>query len=415
MSIWKEDKKASEYKSLDTNYDMDVCVIGAGITGISTAYYLTKNGFKVAVVDKDDIASKASENTTAKITLQHGLIYNYLISSYGKEFALKYFNANKDAISNIQRIIAQENINCDFEYQSNYIYAEEQENIKKIENEITAINILEDNYASFETNLNLPFKVTGAIKTKNQAQFHPIKYIEGLAKYITENGGKIFTNTCITNIKNEDKVYVSFAKEYRIKSKYVVIASHYPFINFPGFYFSKMYQVTSYAMAVDIGKDAFDGMYINLAEPTLSFRNVQYGEKKLLIVSGGNHKTGFSPESKEFYGYKFLENKINKFYPNNKILYKWNTRDCISLDKIPYIGRFSNLVPNIYVATGFKKWGMSTSHVAGKLISDSILGNKNDFAEIYKATRLEPFKNIKEFAKLHNIILDKQKIKGKYS
>ena len=147
---------------------------------------------------------------------------------------------------------------------------------------------------------------------------------------------------------------------YKIKSKYVVICSHYPFINFPGFYFSKMYQVTSYAMAIETQKDLFNGMYISSEEPTISFRTAKYGDKRLLIVAGGNHKTGYSPDSHENYGYKYLEKELNKLYPDSNILYKWNTRDCVTLDKIPYIGDFSNLMPNMYVLTGFNKWGMTT-------------------------------------------------------
>jgi glycine/D-amino acid oxidase-like deaminating enzyme len=181
---------------IDTNYLADVCIIGAGITGLSTAYYLAKKGLKVIVVDKSGIGQKASGHTTAKITSGHNLIYDYLINSYGTDFALKYFESNQKAISNIKNIIDSENIDCDFEYQNNYIYTTDANELPKIHNEIKALNILGgENFAKFVTNTNLPFKIAGAIETQNQAQFHPIKYMLGLANAIKNYGGLIFTNS----------------------------------------------------------------------------------------------------------------------------------------------------------------------------------------------------------------------------
>ena len=145
-SYWIDSTKSLEgFNSIDKNYTADVCIIGAGITGLSTGYYLTKRGLKVIIIDKDNIGMKASGNTTAKITLQHNLIYNYLINSYGKDFALKYFESNKQAISNIKDIIDSENIDCDFEYQPNIVYTTNKTELTKIYDEITALNNLSRN------------------------------------------------------------------------------------------------------------------------------------------------------------------------------------------------------------------------------------------------------------------------------
>ena len=423
-SYWISSTKDFEPNAqIDNNYTTDICIIGAGITGLSTAYYLAKRGLKVILLDKSGIGEKASGHTTAKITLQHGLIYDYLINSFSPEFALKYFESNKKAISNIKEIIDSERIDCDFEYQNNYIYTTQQNELTKIHNEVKALNTLgkyssENNFAQFVTDCGLPFKIAGAIKIENQAQFHPRKYMLGLADAIKNYGGLIFTNSLVTDIQPYTDGYISYANNYSVKSKYLVLASHYPFINFPGIYFSKMYQATSYAIAIETNKKPVDGMYINAGEPVLSFRTIaasQNDENHLLVIAGGNHKTGYSPDSNCDYGYEFLEKQAKKFYPNCKILYKWNTRDCISLDKIPYIGKFSNFMPNMYVATGFNKWGMTTSNVAANIISDSILGIKNDYEDIYNSTRLSPLKNkgeIKNMAKqiYHSFIGSKIKI-----
>lgn len=142
-SYWLSSTKKIEIeKQIDNNYVVDVCIVGAGITGLSTAYYLAKNGLKVIVVDKSEIGEKTSGHTTAKITLQHGLIYNYLINTFGIDYALNYFKANEKAILNIKNIIDTENIDCDFEFKNNYIYTTNQDDLNKIHNEIKAVNYL---------------------------------------------------------------------------------------------------------------------------------------------------------------------------------------------------------------------------------------------------------------------------------
>lgn len=222
----------------------------------------------------------------------------------------------------------------------------------------------------------------------------------GLANAIERYKGLIFTDSLVKDVKKEGDIYVSYTDKYNIKSKHVVIASHYPFINFPGIYFLKMYQVTSYVLGIETDKALFDGMYINASEPTVSFRSAKYNNKKLLLVAGGNHKTGYSPDSEEFYGYKFIEKEAKRYYPNSNILYRWNTRDCVTLDKIPYIGEFSNLMKNMYIATGFNKWGMTLSNVSANIIADDIMEIENKYAPIYNSTRLEPIKNRDELSNM---------------
>ena len=152
-----------------------------------------------------------------------------------------------------------------------------------------------------------------------------------------------------------------------------------------------MYQSTSYAIAVDTHSTLFDGMYINPSQPIYSFRTAKFNDKNLLIIAGCDHKTGFAPENKNTY--EALENVAKKHFPNSEILYRWNTRDCISLDKIPYIGSFSSSLSGVYVATGFNKWGITSSNVAANIVCDLILGRQNEFAYLFDSTRVHPIKN----------------------
>lgn len=218
-------------KNFDTitkNYECDICIIGAGITGLTCGYYLSKLGFKVIIVEKNTIGLKTSGNTTGKITYQHNLIYDYLIHSYGKKYAKAYLDANKEAIINIKNIIDIENINCDFEYKSNYVYTTNQNELTKIHAEIEALHSLNEE-VEFVTETSLPFKITGAVMNKNQAQFHSVKYMYGLASCITKNNSLIFCNSTASDFQKDKDGYVTFVNGYEISSSNIIVATHYPF------------------------------------------------------------------------------------------------------------------------------------------------------------------------------------------
>lgn len=390
-SLWlSENLNNDSFQKLDKDIYTDVCIIGAGIFGLTSAYYLSNSGLKVTVIDKSDIGRKTTGHTTAKITSQHGLFYTYLINTYGEQFAKDYLFANEEAIQNIKNIIDTENIKCDFEKQSNFVYTTNKHEIDNIKKEVDCVNCI-GFPANFVTKVGLPFEIAGAIQFKNQAQFNPIKYINGLCNCIIKNNGKIYTNTTVYDVKKDANSFSTLTVGGTIHSKYVILASHYPFINFPGIYFFKMYQSTSYVIGIDTKKTLFNGMYITASEPTYSFRTANYQGKKILLLGGCGHKTGVPVSYSQ--SYATLENYAKQLYPNCEILFRWDTRDCISLDKIPYIGAFSTSFDNFYVGTGFNKWGMTTSNVAANIISDMILGKQNKYAYVFDSTRVHPVKN----------------------
>lgn len=390
-SLWLSENLNNDiFQKLDKDIYTDVCIIGAGIFGLTSAYYLSNSGLKVTVIDKSDIGRKTTGHTTAKITSQHGLFYTYLINTYGEQFAKDYLFVNEEAIQNIKNIIDIENIKCDFEKQSNFVYTTNKHEIDNIKKEVDCVNCI-GFPANFVTKVGLPFEIAGAIQFKNQAQFNPIKYINGLCNCIIKNNGKIYTNTTVYDVKKDANSFSTLTVGGTIHSKYVILASHYPFINFPGIYFFKMYQSTSYVIGIDTKKTLFNGMYITASEPTYSFRTANYQGKKILLLGGCGHKTGVPVSYSQ--SYATLENYAKQLYPNCEILFRWDTRDCISLDKIPYIGAFSTSFDNFYVGTGFNKWGMTTSNVAANIISDMILGKQNKYAYVFDSTRVHPVKN----------------------
>lgn len=395
-SIWTDSiKNTHQHNILQKDIETDVCIIGAGIFGITCAYYLSELGFKVSILEKGKIANKTTAFTTGKITSQHGLFYNYLTTSYSQGFARDYLESNEKAIENIKNIIDNEKIKCDFEYQNSYVYTTKKSEIASIKKEVAIVNSLGLNSCDFVTKTGLPFQIEGAICFKKQAQFNPLKYVYGLCGKIISNNGKFYSNTIASDIEKENDNYLVYTNRHTVKAKYVIIATHYPFLNIPGFYFTKMYQSTSYIIAIDPKKTLFNGMYINNSEPIYSFRTAKYKGREILLISGADHKTGQPTSYQDSYG--ILENEAKKYYPNCEILYKWNTEDCISLDKIPYIGNYSISMPNVFVGTGFKKWGMTSSNVAANIIVDKICNKTNKYEYIYRSSRLKPLKNLDEF------------------
>ena len=297
---------------------------------------------------------------------------------------------NSREIENIKNIINNEKINCDFERQSSFVFTTNPSEVSQIKKEVDILNSL-GFPANFVTKTGLPFEIAGAVQFQNQAQFNPIKYLNGLANSITKNHGEIYTNTTVYDVKHSDDMFYTFTPNGVISSKYVILASHYPFVNFPGIYFFKMYQSSSYVIGIDTKKTLNNGMYITASSPTYSFRTANYNGRKFLLIGGSDHKTGTPLSYEDTYG--ALENYAKQLYPNCEILFRWDTRDCITLDKIPYIGRFSNTMDNIYVGTGFNKWGMTSSNVAANIVCDMILGRKNEYAYVFDSTRVHPIKN----------------------
>ena len=368
-SVWSESCKFRKREALNKDIKTDVLVIGAGIAGILTAYMLKQKGREVVLIDAAEIASGNTKNTTAKITSQHDLIYSKLITEFGEEKARQYAKANELAIKKYKEIIEDKRIECDFEEKPAYVYSLNEVDVLKEEVE-AAKNLGID--AEFVQEVNLPFKIKGAVKFNNQAQFNPLKFLKGISNELV-----IYENTRALEIK-ENLVVTSGGN---ITANNIVVATHYPIMNAPGYYFMKMHQERSYVLALE-NTSEIDGMYIDLNKEGYSFRTYN----NLLLLGGISHRTG---ENEEGGSYDELRKVAKKLYPKAKEKYYWSAQDCMTIDGIPYIGRYSSETPNIYVATGFNKWGMTSSMVSAMIISDMILEKENDFSEIFSPRRFD--------------------------
>lgn len=381
-SLWINTANKPIFEELNTDLKTDVLIIGGGIAGILCAYMLQKSGVDYILIEADRIGKGVTQNTTAKITFQHGLIYNKLIKKYGIEAARLYFEANKKALDRYWEIC--KNINCDFEEKDAYVYSIS--NRKKLEDEAEAYLKIGYN-AEFCDKTELPFEVTGAVRVSGQAQFNPLKFIYSIAEKLN-----IYENTKAINISPNTVL----TNRGTIKVKKTVIATHFPIINKHGLYFMKMFQHRSYVTALK-NVNPVNGMYVDENEKGMSFRS--YGD--LLLLGGGGHRTG-----KKGGNWQELREFAMQYYPYAKEDFFWATQDCITLDSMPYIGQYSKHTSDLYVATGFNKWGMTSSMVAAEIIKDYILEKENPFKEIFSPSRsiVHPQLAINSAETLYNLL-----------
>ena len=363
-SLWIDGVKLNEFNALDKDIKTDVLIIGGGLCGLLCAHFLQQCGVDYVLVEADKIARGTTENTTAKITVQHGIIYKKIIDSYGFERAKMYLDANCKALAEYERLCG--NINCDFEKKDAYTYS--LTNRDKLEKEVEAVNSL-GLKCDYVKNTELPFKNEGAIRLENQAQFNPLKFIGGFAQ-----GLNVYEKTFVKEFAPHKAVT---EKGFEIRAEKIIVTTHFPFINNHGGYFLKLYQHRSYVSAFS-GMTKLKGMYVDEDEKGMSFRS--YGD--YILVVGGGHRTG--KQSDGWYG---IEKLVENIYPDAMVKYRWAAQDCMSLDGIPYIGKYSKSTPDMYVATGFNKWGMTSSMVSAMILTDMVQGKKNDFEEVFSPRR----------------------------
>ena len=362
-SVWKMNAQAVRFDTLKENQSTDVLIIGGGIAGILCAYKLKNAGVDCVLVEASEIYGGITKNTTAKITLQHGLIYDKMIRRFGENKARLYAEAQKKAFMEYARLC--ENVDCDYEVRDSYVYS--LSNRKKIEKEAYALNRIGVK-AELSDAKELPFSVAGAVRVKDQAQFHPLKFLYTVAKDLP-----IYEQTKVVElIPHKAKT-----NHGEITYKKLIIATHFPMLNKHGLYPLKLYQHRSYVIALK-GAQSVDGMYVDESNTGLSFR--RYGE--LLLLGGGGHRTG-----KQGGCWQELEDFAEKHYKKAKIVARWATQDCMTLDDVPYIGQYSKSMPDVFVATGFNKWGMTNAMVAADILYDLVRGKSNPYTAVFDPSR----------------------------
>lgn len=362
-SVWAHDVELPRFSQLTNDLCTDVLIIGGGMAGLLCAERLTKAGAECVLIEENRIMSGVSGRTTAKLTAQHGLIYGKLLRKFGAEKARLYYQVNEAALAALCALA--EKADCDFEKQCSYLYATGATD--QLEAERAAYERL-GIPGRWETELPLPFRVEGALCLPNQAQFHPLKLAAHLAQ-----GLRIYENTkALAFLGNRVQT-----PNGTISAKKIIVATHFPMLNKHGAYFLKLYQQRSYVIALE-NAPPVEGMYLDCAENGLSIR----GAGRWLLLGGGGHRTG-----KQGLNWRLPESVAQQYYPQARIAARWATQDCMSLDGMPYIGLYSRATPDLYVATGFQKWGMSSAMLSGMMLTDLICGRENPYASLFSPSR----------------------------
>ena len=338
-------------------------VIGGGLCGVLCAWFLKQAGVDYVLVEGDAVGRGVTCNTTAKITSQHGLIYEKLLRTQGKEKALQYLDANQWALGKYRELA--EETECDFEEKDAFVYT--LTDWQKIEREVQALETL-GFPAEFVQEVNLPFDTEGAVKFPRQAQFQPRRFLAYISRDLN-----IYEHTFIQELAPGCARYDGGT----ITARRMIAATHFPFLNKHGAYFLKLYQHRSYVMALKNVSDV-RGMYVDEAQKGMSFRNY----KNYLLVGGGSHRTG-----RKGGGWEELQEFVHEYYGIGKAGYYWATQDCMSLDGIPYIGEYSPNTPGLYVASGFGKWGMTTSMAAAHILTEMICGRETGWEAVFDPSR----------------------------
>lgn len=365
-SIWSKTCDIKKCPVLTEHIEADVAVIGGGMAGILTAWQLEQAGVHAVVLEAARIGGGQTENTTAKITSQHGLFCHTFLEKKGEETARNYVQANQAAVEEYKRIVREKEISCELTGCDSYVYSEELETLRKETEAAQKLGV----GASLETRTELPFSCAGAVRFPGQAQFHPLKFLGALAEELT-----VYEQSKVTQVEEH---LVRTAKG-SVKANAIVFAAHFPFVDVPGLYFTRMHQERSYVLALEHAAE-IRGMYIGGGQDTLSFRS--YGP--YLLLGGQGHRTG---ENREGGCYRKLEQAAREFYPESRVVARWSAQDCMTADGVPLIGPYAASRPDWYVATGFQKWGMSSAMTAATLLRDKICGRENPWQQVFDPSR----------------------------
>lgn len=406
---WRSSVSLPAFPKLTEDIEADVAIVGGGITGLTSAYLLAKAGVKVALIDAGKILNGVTGHTTAKITAQHGLIYDELISKLGFDNAKLYYEANHEALQFVKTLIKEENIDCEFKEQDAYVYTNSSDYTQQISDEYMAYEKLGID-GEYTTSIDLPIEMKAAIIMKNQSQFHPLKYLQHLTEQITAKGGMIFEQTTAIDIENGSEPKVLTKDGYMIRCRQMIIATHFPFEDKAGFYFARMYATRSYVIATKTKKEYPGGMYINVENPVRSLRDTTINGEQVVLFIGENHRTGTGISTIKHY--EALAAFAEETFGVKEILYRWSTQDLKTLDKVPYVGPLTANNPNIFVATGYRGWGMTNGTAAALILADLIQGRNNRFEELYRPQRFHADPDIQKFIS-YNADVAKHLLKGK--
>lgn len=384
MSIWNINEKKRNIKELKNDKKVDILIIGGGMTGLTSAYYL-KDNKKVCVVDANIIGHGVTMGSTAKINYFQECIYTDIANSTNYNNAIIYLKSQRDAIDYIKNIIKGEKIDCDLKKVPSYVFANAKEEVEHLENEVNFLR--RNNIEVFEKKLPLNTTSYKSYYVKDTYIFNPIKYLNGLYEILSNKKIDIYENTKIIKIEREYDKYVCFSEKYKITANKVILAMHYPYFLFPFIMPLKCSIEKSYIIVSKV-KNNRNFTCINTKNPIFSCRYYVDKDNAYQICLSKSH------DISSHYNDSYYFDRVKEIFKlkEEDIVMKYTNSDIMTPDHMPYIGKLKD---NLYIGVGYNTWGMTNSVLAAKIITDDILGIDNVYKEVFKPKRLNIQKILK--------------------
>jgi glycine/D-amino acid oxidase-like deaminating enzyme/nitrite reductase/ring-hydroxylating ferredoxin subunit len=381
-SVWIETADTPRYDPLDGDRRVETAVVGAGIVGATVAYELTEAGQSVALLERDRVLRGVTGHTTAKLTAQHGLLYDYLLETFDQERTQQYATANAWAIDEVERRVDELAVDCDFERVPSYVYSRSATDREDYRAEADAAARLGFS-AEYTESLPDAFDAAAAVRFDEQARFHPRKYLRALVAGVAQAGGHVFEQTPVTDV-NPGRPCALTTDRGTVTADNVVLATHFPIYD-KALYFARLYPKQSYVLAVELRSESPTGLFYRPGDRYFSVRPAPVGDASSVLVGGQNHRTGHGGDTAS--RYQRLEAAAREHFDVAAVTHRWSTQDFVSVDRVPFVGRHSPLRDSVYVATGFGGWGLTNGTAAAVLLADLVLGRQPRWREVYRPTR----------------------------
>lgn len=393
-SLWVATAGTTDYPVLPGDLEVDVAVIGAGIAGLTAALALKRTGRTVAVIDAARIGTGVTGHTTGKVTSLHRLAYTELARTHGNDTARVYGQANQSAIEHIAHLVASEGIDCDFRRVANYTYAETGETLDLVREEASIAARL-GLPAAFTTDVPLPFPVKGAVRFDGQAQFHAVKYLQGLARAVQGDASFVFEQTQVQRIHDRSPAVVD-TEHGSVRARDVIIATNVPFGG-QGLFALRCHLHRSYIVAGRVDTAPLDATFISVDEPMRSILTAKVNGTSYVLAGGEGHRASESGDSAA--RYRRLAAFAHDRLGVQEVAYRWSTQDGMPLDGLPYVGLMSPTSKHVYVITGLRKWGLSNGTAAALILADALSGRENHWASVFNSNRITPAASAGRFVK----------------
>ena len=388
---WEEDCPGHRFPTLEGEIDVDVAIIGGGIVGVSAARALKDRGLTVALVEARRVGHGVSGKATAKVTSQHGLRYTTIAKKFGEEEARLYADAQETGLRTIEEMIGRFGLDADFERKPAFVYTREEGHVGDLEKEVELARKL-GLPASLTRDTGLPYEVLAAMRCENQAQFHPVKYVAGLAATIPGDGCHVFEDSRVTDW---EPTGIKTAKG-AIRARHVMMATNLP-LGMTGGYFATNFPMAEPMIAAPL-RTELPGFYINAEQPGHSIRTHRRDGRLFAVCAGPHSRPGHTEEIEK--NFADLERWLADNFDAGPVEYRWVNEDYSAMDGAPFIGWSSDDKKDRYlVATGFGAWGFTNGAAAGIVFADLVEGKESSWSKLFDATRIKPVAGAGKFAK----------------